>query len=155
MEDKIPFRNIQGDDKIRESAFNIAIKFLEGIQQNITEANYFSRQEDYKMWYQTLECIYRKVFAKMKEAERKKFERIRADIGNNADCFAQAQTLSDNVDIPPASEFVDGVYTPPYLEGAGNFILALKVYERELISVLDRVGWLVPTRKTIFDMAQV
>lgn len=135
------------EDKNKSSVFNMAIVFLEGIQLNIKEANFFSRTADYNGWHNTLDCIYNKCYPRMNKKEKQFLENIKNKIYDSSIEFNQKKQYVENNDNPEAVYSLNRI--------GSKYGGLLSQFERELMVVLDRIGWLVPTKKSVLDALQI
>lgn len=119
----------------KESAFNIAIKFLEGIQESLKDCEQYYMEGRLMYWNKKLDAIYRRVPKnKLKEEEKTALEKAR------------------NTAIGKNNKFVGNANVKQNSTLKKEYQYCLEKYEEELIGILDRLGWLVPTKETIEDM---
>ncbi len=135
------------NDESRDSVMNIAKKFLDSIQANLNQANNFFVTKNYPAWHSVLDCLYRKCLGRMIKDEVDKIMKIRNGIG-----FFLLKYNLRTAKIKKNNSKINPEGNKEVIGYKSNYINHLSLYEEELIKVLDRIGWLVPTNKSIMDI---
>jgi hypothetical protein len=132
----------QTDTTERESAFNIALRFLESLQLNLNQANYFARIGDLDSWRVELDCIYRKSYSRQTKDEQDNMKTIKEEVESAYVAYSRKRNKKSDLN-------------KNVIALKRRYTSTLSKYEMELIKIIDRIGWLVPTKKSVLEAMDI
>ena len=119
--------------------FGIGKIFLESIQELLRKGNYSSQCGDYSGWRNYLDCIIRKCSGRLAQGEEEDINDKTAEVDKlsikHTMLCVKDQKKTDN-SISKQTIIVGRKYT-----------MALAEYEKLIVQILDRLGWLIPSDK--------
>ncbi len=119
--------------------FGIGKIFLESIQDLLRKSNYSSQCGDYSGWRNYLDCIIRKCSGRLTQEEEE-------DINNK---IAEVDMLSikHTVRYVKDQKKTDNSISKQTIIVGRKYTMALAEYEKRIVQILDRLGWLIPSDK--------
>jgi len=114
-----------------DSVMNVGKDFLKSIQRDLNEANVGAKSGDYTAWRVALDCINRKTTKRQEDEEEENIKGIIIKLDEISAMYYKKLNRRNGVSKKTA--------------GLGQQTTNIMAeYEKALIGVLDRIGWLVP-----------
>ncbi len=119
--------------------FGIGKIFLESIQELLRKANYSSQCGDYSGWRNYLDCIIRKCSGRLTKKEEKDINNKTAEVDN--------LSIKHTVRCAKDQKKTDNSLSKQTIIVGRKYTMALAEYEKIIVQILDRLGWLIPSDK--------
>lgn len=125
--------NSNFDNKKKEAAFNMAVKFLERLHDLWLQANYYSQLQLHWEWYLTLKCIHREISFKLTSKEKEEYDNLKTKLNDFLLTYQRWRNDKKIYNIIPIDELL------------GDYEMLLKKH-------MDAHGLIMPTKEAIDDI---